>query len=168
MEIYYSGELTRAHDTDRGYDLRAKRVTALQESLQGRLCTAQDMEKHPFQQYYKFEFPVVLKAGQRVCIDTGVIVGFPENAHGEIWPRSGLAFEYGIDVLAGLIDPDYRNTIKVILINLGHRDWTINQNDRIAQLVVKTSDSLPTLLPGEEPSREVTRGLSGFGSSGKA
>ena len=83
-----------------------------------------------------------------------------------ISPRSGLAFKYGIDVLAGIIDSDYRGEVKVILINHGDKNLSIKKGDRIAQLIfaklphvsIDYSDMLP----------ETLRGNKGFGSSGIA
>ena len=165
MEIKYTGDLTQAHEGDAGYDLRAKGIVALQEYYKGSLVTAKDMETSPFGAYYKFELPLVIKPGFRACVDTGVIVDFPEGVYGEIWPRSGLAFKHGIDVLAGLIDPGYRDVIKVILINFGTQDFTINENDRIAQLVIGQLAKGIKLVNGET-NLETNRGTGGFGSSG--
>jgi dUTP pyrophosphatase len=79
---------------------------------------------------------------------------------GIIKPRSGLAFNYGIDVLAGVIDADYKDEIKVILINHGDDPYHIKAGDRIAQLVV-----LPYyVINGEDGNAPIRSG--GFGSTG--
>ncbi len=109
---------------------------------------------------------IILKPMQRVLIATGLAVEIPSNYEIQIRPRSGLALKYGITVLnsPGTIDSDYRGEIKVILINLGSENFTINDGDKIAQMivsgVVKPEVVLKTSL------LETKRGDGGFGSTG--
>jgi len=107
---------------------------------------------------------VVVKAGTRMCIDTGVACAIPEGFYGRIAPRSGLAVKHGINVLAGVVDSNYRANLGVVLHNTSDTDFVVNKGDRIAQLIVT-----PYLSPEvEEVSSldETDRGTSGFGSSG--
>lgn len=100
----------------------------------------------------------------RLAIDTGISVAIPLGWYGRIAPRSGLAHNQGIDVLAGVIDSDYRGPVKAILINHGSGDFKFEAGDRIAQLVLEKC--------GTWQIREVTsldesaRGGGGFGSTG--
>ena len=101
----------------------------------------------------------------RVMISTGIIVKIPMGYYGRIAPRSGLALKNGIDVLAGVIDSDYRGEIKVILINLSTEIQTIQDGDRIAQLVFCAVEkaNLESVIE-----LEITqRGEGGFGHTGK-
>ena len=86
------------------------------------------------------EQPVTLQPLQRALIPTGLRIALPEGYECQIRPRSGLALNYGITVLnsPGTVDADYRGEIGIILINLGQDDFTVNDGDRIAQMVIKT------------------------------
>lgn len=77
-----------------------------------------------------------LYPGQRLVIPTGFAWQIPTGMAGFVWPRSGLAVKGGVDVLAGLIDSDYRGELGVVLINHGERPFEIKHGDRIAQLVI--------------------------------
>lgn len=107
---------------------------------------------------------------ERCIIPTGLYIELPQNYEARIQPRSGLALKNGISVLnsPGCIDADYRGEIKVIIINHGNEPYTINDGDRIAQMIVSpvvqvewdevhTPEDLETTL----------RGSGGFGHSGK-
>ena len=110
--------------------------------------------------------PLVLKPGARFMVPTGLAFAVPAGFEAQVRPRSGLAAKAGVTCLntPGTIDSDYRGEVKVILINLGQEDFTINRGDRIAQLViapvVQASWGLTTSLD------ETTRGAGGFGSTG--
>ena len=100
---------------------------------------------------------------------TGVAVAIPDGAAGLVVPRSGLAARHGLSVVngPGLIDPNYRGEVKVVLVNLGAEVFAAEAGDRIAQLVV-----VPSLLPevsvvDELPAGADDRGVGGFGSSGR-
>lgn len=110
--------------------------------------------------------PVVLQKGKRELIPTGLSFEIPEGYEIQVRPRSGLAIKNGITCLntPGTIDSDYRGEVKVILINLGESDFTINNGDRIAQLVVApTIQGSFTLCNALS---ETDRGTGGFGSTG--
>ena len=109
---------------------------------------------------------IILKPGQIKIISTGIKIMIPEGFEGQIRPRSGLALKYGITVLntPGTIDSDYRGIVKVILINLGEKDFIIQRGDRIAQLVIQK-----VFFPNFKLVKTLNntkRGEGGFGHSG--
>lgn len=101
---------------------------------------------------------------ERVRVRTGVIFEIPGGWYGRVAPRSGLAVQHGIDVLAGVIDSDYRGEIEAVLINLNTEPFEIRIGDKICQLVIEK-----TLLCYLEDCKflsETERSEKGFGSSG--
>ena len=110
---------------------------------------------------------IVLKPLQRQLIPTGLFIELPNSYEAQIRPRSGLAFKNGITVLnsPGTIDADYRGEIKVLLVNLSNEEFTINDGERIAQMVVAKHEQ----IKWEQVSvlEESNRGAGGFGSTGK-
>lgn len=107
---------------------------------------------------------LVLKGGERRAIRTGIAVEIPQEHYGRIAPRSGLAFHNGIDVLAGVIDSDYRGEILCLLINLDLEHFQIKVGDRIAQLII---EKVEFLTPEWSNSLSITqRDNKGFGSTG--
>jgi dUTP pyrophosphatase len=111
--------------------------------------------------------PVVLRPGERALIPTGLVLELPEGFEGQVRPRSGLALRHGITVLngPGTVDSDYRGEVKVLLVNLGERPFTVARGERIAQLVVARCERV-TLV--EAPAAASTRrGSGGFGSTGR-
>ena len=112
------------------------------------------------------EKAVVLKPLERALIPTGLFIQLPQNCEAQIRPRSGLAFKKGVTVLnsPGTIDADYRGEIGVILINLSQDRFTINNGERIAQLVIAKHER----IEWNEVSvlNETERGAGGFGSTG--
>lgn len=111
--------------------------------------------------------PVVLNPGERKLIPTGLLIEIPEGYEGQVRPRSGLAFKHGITVLnsPGTIDADYRGEVKVILINHSDQPFTIQNGERIAQLVLARHEQIEWVLT--EELAETQRGSGGFGSTGK-
>ena len=79
---------------------------------------------------------MVVHPGERKCISTGIACGFPPNTYGHIAARSGLSLK-GIDIGAGILDPDYTGFIKVLIINNGQENFIVNSGDKIAQLIVE-------------------------------
>ncbi len=110
---------------------------------------------------------IVLKPLERKLISTGLHIALPSGYEAQVRPRSGLALKHGISVLntPGTIDADYRGDIGVILINLSHEDFAVNDGDRIAQLVIAKHEKI-NFIEVEELS-ETDRGAGGFGSTGK-
>ncbi len=110
---------------------------------------------------------LTLKKGERVTVPTGISVELPDNNHAVfIFARSGLGIKHGISLSngVGVVDSDYRGEICVGLINLGNNDYTINPDDRIAQIVVMPV-SIPEIVLSDALS-ETQRNLGGFGSTG--
>jgi dUTP pyrophosphatase len=107
---------------------------------------------------------VTLAPGARAAVRTGLAVAIPEGFYGRVAPRSGLAVRQGIDVLAGVIDADYRGEILCALVNLGGEPFEIEPGARVAQLVV---EAIATPEPAwAEDLEETERGTGGFGSTG--
>lgn len=109
---------------------------------------------------------IVIKPFERVIIPTGILMEIPVGYEAQVRPRSGLAANHGITVLnsPGTIDSDYRGEIKVILINLGDKDFSISNGDRIAQMVIA-----PVVQAEFKVDFELSgtlRGQGGFGSTG--
>ena len=131
---------------------------------------------------------VVVGVGERKLVSTGLRLSCPEGTYGRIAPRSGLATKNGIDVMAGVIDPDYIGIVGVVLINLGDMPFKINVGDRIAQLIFERFETgnqiLHALFEAGEAGEAgevgevgdvgdvgtertgMSRGSAGFGSSG--
>jgi dUTP pyrophosphatase len=106
----------------------------------------------------------ILGVGMRLAYQTGIAVAIPPGFYGRVAPRSGLAYNFGIDVLAGVIDPDYRGEIKVILLNTGNEPFVVAHGDRIAQLIIERCVT-PSITVVESLD-DTVRGIGGFGSTG--
>ncbi|RAL00558.1 DUTPase Dut [Aspergillus ibericus CBS 121593] len=106
----------------------------------------------------------VVPAKGKVLVDTGIAIAVPEGTYGRIAPRSGLASKHFIDTGAGVIDADYRGEVKVLLFNFSDVDFTIQEGDRVAQLVLERIYT-PEVVVVEELAESV-RGAGGFGSTG--
>lgn len=110
--------------------------------------------------------PIELKPLQRILVSTGLFIELAKGYEAQIRPRSGLAFKHGITVLnsPGTIDADYRGEIKVLLVNLSNDVFTINDGERIAQMVIAKHEQ----ISWKEVSSldETTRGAGGFGHTG--
>ena len=100
-------------------------------------------------------------------IPTGLTIAIPEDLEIQIRPRSGLAAKSSVSVLntPGTIDSDYRGDIKIILFNHGNKDFIVNNNDRIAQMVLTPVIKMELKEVDQLP--ETIRGSGGFGSTGK-
>jgi dUTP pyrophosphatase len=110
--------------------------------------------------------PFVLQPMVRALIPTGLFIEVPEGFEAQVRPRSGLAIKKGITVLnaPGTIDADYRGEVKVILMNLGNEPFTIQNGDRIAQMVIAKYEKIVWNKVAQLS--ETERGAGGFGSSG--
>nr|WP_322101335.1 dUTP diphosphatase [Solirubrobacter deserti] len=111
--------------------------------------------------------PFTLAPGERALIATGVAVAIPPGLCGLVLPRSGLAIKHGISCVnaPGLIDPNYRGELRVILINHGSEPWSAQAGDRIAQLLL-VAFAAPA-LQAVDALPDSDRGTGGFGSSGR-
>lgn len=107
---------------------------------------------------------MIIQPGARAMIATGIAVSLPLDTVGMIWPRSGLALKQGIDVLAGVVDSDYRGPVGVVLQNHGQQPVEISPGDRIAQLVIQPI--VPARLMAVSQLGDTHRGDRGFGSTG--
>ena len=110
---------------------------------------------------------IELKPGESCLVPTGLSVAFPKEYEIQIRPRSGLAAKSNISVLntPGTIDSDYRGEIKVILFNHGNKNFKIDNNDRIAQMILTPVIKMDLEETNELP--DSIRGAGGFGSTGK-
>ena len=112
------------------------------------------------------EAPIIITAGHRVAVPTGIAIALPAGTEAQVRPRSGLARNHGVTVLnaPGTVDADYRGEIQVLLINHGTEPFAVTRGMRIAQLVIAHVSRVEL--------REVTklgdtvRGAGGFGSTG--
>ena len=115
--------------------------------------------------YANIEESVTLRPLERKLISTGLLIELPQGFEAQIRPRSGLAIKNGITVLntPGTIDADYRGEIGVILVNLSAEFFTINDGDRIAQMIIAKHE---TAVWEEVTELDKTdRGAGGFGST---
>jgi dUTP pyrophosphatase len=108
-----------------------------------------------------------LAPGERRLVPTGIAVALPAGCCGLVLPRSGLAARHGVGVVngPGLIDPNYRGEVKVVLINHSAEEFSADAGDRIAQLLVVPFAAPPVEVVSELSATE--RGEGGFGSSGR-
>lgn len=156
MKLYYKNlsdnkdpEYTKEGDS--GIDLRANLLA---------------IEAHD-RNFNRTNLTYTLMPFQRSLIPTGIFVQLPLGYDMTIKPRSGLAYRYGIDVMAGVIDNTYRGELKVLLINLGDEPFIIKHGDRIAQGVVRpVLNSASVMLVKTDELDLTERNESGFGSSG--
>ena len=107
-----------------------------------------------------------LGPGERRLVPTGIAVEIPPGFYGRVAPRSGLAVRHGIDVMAGVIDADYRGEILVLLINLGSEPVRFSPGDRIAQLIIE--HAAPAEYSWADELGQTERDAGGFGSTGDA
>ena len=109
---------------------------------------------------------VVIRAGMRALIPTGIAVALPSGYEWQLRPRSGLAFKHGISLpnTPGTIDADYRGEVKVLLINHGDTDFVVSRGMRIAQAVL--APVWRATLQVVDTLDDTARGTGGFGSTG--
>ena len=112
--------------------------------------------------------PIVLKPLMRAIVPTGLFIELPEGYEAQIRPRSGLAAKKGIGLVnsPGTIDADYRGEIGVIVVNLSNEDFTVENGERIAQMVIAKHEI--AIWNEVESLNESDRGVGGFGSTGTA
>ena len=112
------------------------------------------------------ESPVELRPMERRLIPTGLYIALPQGFEAQIRPRSGLALKHGITVLnsPGTIDADYRGEVGVLLINLSDKAFTVNDGERIAQMVIAKHEQAE--FEQVELLDETERGTGGYGHTG--
>jgi dUTP pyrophosphatase len=138
-----------------------------------------NQSKHPLPEYQtplsagldlraNINEPIVLQPLERKLIGTGLFLELPAGFEAQIRPRSGLAYKYGLSVLntPGTIDADYRGEVKVLLVNLSNEIFTVEDGERIAQMVVAKHEQIKW-QPVEILS-DTDRGSGGYGSTGKS
>lgn len=110
--------------------------------------------------------PVVIQPLERAIIPTGLFIELPIGYEAQVRPRSGLAAKSGITVLnsPGTIDADYRGEIKIILVNLSKEAFSINNGDRVAQMIISRHEQAEWLETVQLEESE--RGAGGFGHTG--
>jgi len=113
------------------------------------------------------EEPIVIKPLERVLVPTGIYMALPQGYEAQIRPRSGLAAKHGITILntPGTIDADYRGEIKVILVNLSNEPFTIEDGERVCQMVIARHEQVT--WQQVDVLEETDRGAGGFGHTGK-
>ena len=111
--------------------------------------------------------PIKVAPNTLELVPTGLSIAIPEDLEIQIRPRSGLAAKFNIGVLntPGTIDSDYRGELKIILFNHGNKDFIINNNDRVAQMVLTPVIKMELEEVDQLP--KTIRGSGGFGSTGK-
>lgn len=137
-----------------------------------------NLSRHPLPEYAtvasagvdlraNIDEPVTLQPMQRRLVPTGLFIELPVGYEAQIRPRSGMALKHGITVLntPGTIDADYRGEIGVILINLSDQAFTIQDGDRICQMVIAKHEQTQWIETNQL--NETERGDGGFGHSGK-
>ncbi len=109
---------------------------------------------------------ITLQPLERRLIPTGLYIALPEGYEAQVRPRSGLALKHGITVLnsPGTIDSDYRGELMVLLINLSQNPFTVNDGERIAQLVIARHEQ--AVLTTVEVLDKTERGAGGYGHTG--
>lgn len=112
---------------------------------------------------YSVEDAVILPGG-RCKIDSGISIRLPHNWVGLIWPRSGLAVKNGIDIMAGVIDSGFSNSIMVCLYNTSFESVHLPKGSKIAQYIIQEYKTVTFKIVDKLP--ESNRGIKGFGSSG--
>ncbi len=117
---------------------------------------------------YAFD-TTVIPAWGKALISTQISVAVPPGTYGRIAPRSGLSVKHDLEVGAGVVDPGYTGEVKVVLRNFSDKDYTVQQGDKIAQLILENYRSCP--VKNVKSITEIlgfsARGSAGFGSSGK-
>jgi dUTP pyrophosphatase len=134
--------------------------------------------KHPLPQYQtagaaalditaNLEAPVDLGPLERKLVPTGLFLAIPDGYEAQIRPRSGLAVKHGIGMVnsPGTIDSDYRGELMIILINMSNEPYTVQDGERIAQMVVAPVSRVE--WEEVDVHDETARGMGGFGHTGK-
>ena len=107
---------------------------------------------------------IIIPSTHRALVRTSVAILMPNGVYGRVAPRSGLAVKHGIQVGAGVIDPDYTGEVMVVLFNHGDKDFEVKKGDRIAQLILEKCETPRVEEIGVL--EETDRGSGGFGSTG--
>lgn len=107
---------------------------------------------------------IILEAGQRKLISTGIAMQIPAGYVGLIWDKSGIATKFGIKTMAGVVDSSYRGEVKILLHNLSSEKFKIEKGMKIAQMLIQPVEQKKMIEVKEL--EETARGEGGFGSTG--
>lgn len=107
---------------------------------------------------------IALKPGERYGVRTGIKIEIPSDHVALIWDKSGVALNTGIKTMGGVVDSGYRGEVKVIMVNLSDKDFTIKKNSKIAQMLIKKFERAEIELVDQLSDSE--RGEGAFGSTG--
>jgi len=107
---------------------------------------------------------VLIKAGERAIISSGIALEFPKDYVALVWDKSGLAAKNGIKTMAGVGDSGYRGEYKIVLLNTGKEDYQVRKGDKICQILIQPIEQVEIEEVSELGDSE--RGDGGFGSSG--
>jgi dUTP pyrophosphatase len=107
---------------------------------------------------------MVIKAGERGVVPTGIAMAIPSGYVGLIWDKSGMAAKFGLKTMAGVIDAGYRGEVKIVMHNLSSADYTVKAGEKIAQMLIQPVLQMP--LVEVESLDDTSRGVGGFGSTG--
>lgn len=138
------------------------------ENFKGELPQYQSEGASGFDVRAQLKEPLRLEVGQRALVPTGLSFEIPLGYEIQARPRSGWAAKHGLTLMntPGTIDADYRGEVKIIVANLGNEPFTINDQDRCAQLVI--CPVYHAAFEVVDDLSETARGAGGFGSTGKS
>ncbi len=108
----------------------------------------------------------LMRPGEKIIVKTGIQMAIPPQHVGLIWDRSGLAAKHSIHCLAGVIDSQYRGEVGVVMKNLGDKEFLIEKNMRIAQMLIQPFASAQISESIEKLPEDTHRGAGGFGHTG--
>jgi dUTP pyrophosphatase len=108
---------------------------------------------------------IILKKGERAMIPTGIAMEIPEGYVGLVWDKSGLAMKHGIKTIGGVVDSAYRGEVIVGVMNLGKEDYTFEKGHKVAQMIIQKKEFVD--FEEAEELSDTSRGIGGFGSTGK-
>lgn len=114
----------------------------------------------------KSPFDIIIPGHCRKLVDVGIRFIIPYGYYGRIAPRSGLSLNYNLDIAAGVIDRDFQDSIKVLLVNNNCNVFEIKRGDRIAQIIFEKCIEVEELLEVTDSPASTSRGINGFGSTG--
>ncbi len=111
--------------------------------------------------------PITLKPLERTLVPTGLYVEIPVGYEGQIRARSGMAIKHGLTLInaIGTIDSDYRGELKIPMVNVSNEEYTLNDGERVAQMVITKYEKVE--ITEVKKLSDTERGTGGFGSTGK-
>ena len=107
---------------------------------------------------------IIIKAGERRLVSTGIAIALDEGYVALVWDKSGLAVKRGIKTMAGVIDAGYRGEVKIVMLNTSNEDFKIEKHDKIAQILIQRIEHAE--IEEVKTLDDTQRGEGGFGSTG--